>query len=373
MGDAKKRQELLKHLFLSKDSPVAFTSATKVYEYLRHVLGIFDISLRYVRRFERTHVRPNQIIRNGIDRFPRLRTFANDLNHIWQLDLVDLHAHPNSRYNKFILSKIDVFSRQADAVLLANKSASAVLRGFKKILDNVGVKPHKVHTDEGKEFFNSLFSTFCRENRIHHYKTDSEMKAAMVERFNRSLQTKLYRIIMYNKSKGVRESLAIILERVIKDHNALKHSATGIAPKDITPVVSGKLLPLQNQHRKNMNLGRKSGFRFKIGDHVRITRQKTPFHKAYRGTFSKEVFVVRERRRRWYNVPVNLYRLKDLTGESLKGVFYEQQLYKVVLPMRKTVEKVWKRDKKGNVFVSFLDHPKKHFLWLNKNEFARHR
>lgn len=109
MGDAKKRQELLKHLFLSKDSPVAFTSATKVYEYLRHVLGIFDISLRYVRRFERTHVRPNQIIRNGIDRFPRLRTFANGLNHIWQLDLVDLHAHPNSRYNKFILSKIDVF------------------------------------------------------------------------------------------------------------------------------------------------------------------------------------------------------------------------------------------------------------------------
>lgn len=72
-------------------------------------------------------------------------------------------------------------------------------------------------------------------------------------------------------------------------------------------------------------------------------------------------------------MPVNLYRLKDLTGESLKGVFYEQQLYKVVLPMRKTVEKVWKRDKKGNVFVSLLDHPKKHFLWLNKNEFARHR
>ena len=60
-------------------------------------------------------------------------------------------------------------------------------------------------------------------------------------------------------------------------------------------------------------------------------------------------------------MPVNLYRLKDLTGKSLKGVFYEQQLYKVVLPVRKTVEKVWKRDKKGNVFVSFLDHPKKTF------------
>lgn len=81
----------------------------------------------------------------------------------------------------------------------------------------------------------------------------------MVERFNRSLQTKLYRIIMYNKSKGVRESLAIFLERVIKDHNALKHSTTGIAPKDITPVVSGKLLALQNQYRKHLNLGRKSG------------------------------------------------------------------------------------------------------------------
>lgn len=157
MGGAKKRQELLKHLFLSKDSPVAFTSATKVYEYLRHVLGISDISLRYVRRFERTHVRPNQIIRNGIDRFPRLRTFANGLNHIWQLDLVDLHAHPNSRYNKFILSKIDVFSRQADAVLLANKSASAVLRGFKKILDNVGVKPTKYTRTREKNFL-ILFS-----------------------------------------------------------------------------------------------------------------------------------------------------------------------------------------------------------------------
>ena len=69
-------------------------------------------------------------------------------------------------------------------------------------------------------------------------------------------------------------------------------------------------------------------FKFAIRDHVRISRYKGVFAKGYVQRWSEEHFVIESRLRRTPNV----YVLRDLSGKTLQGVFYEEQLQKVRAP-----------------------------------------
>ena len=48
-------------------------------------------------------------------------------------------------------------------------------------------KPHKIWSDRGKEFYNTAFLDFLKEQIIQIYSTNSDLKAVFVERFNRTL------------------------------------------------------------------------------------------------------------------------------------------------------------------------------------------
>ena len=69
-------------------------------------------------------------------------------------------------------------------------------------------------------------------------------------------------------------------------------------------------------------------FKFAIGDHVRISRDKGVFAKGYVQSLSEEHFVIESRLRR---IP-NVYVLRDLSGETLQGVIYKEQLQRVKTP-----------------------------------------
>jgi hypothetical protein len=66
-------------------------------------------------------------------------------------------------------------------------------------------------------------------------------------------------------------------------------------------------------------------FKFKVGDHVRISRAKHVFEKGYVPNWTEEVFIVDKRIRK---LPP-IYKVKDLNGEEVQSVFYEQELQKV--------------------------------------------
>ncbi|XP_035234220.1 uncharacterized protein LOC118206054 [Stegodyphus dumicola] len=65
--------------------------------------------------------------------------------------------------------------------------------------------------------------------------------------------------------------------------------------------------------------------RLKVGDIVRISKQKMKFEKGYEQNWSRELFSIYEVLER--EIPV--YKLKDLSNEIIKGSFYEQELQKV--------------------------------------------
>ena len=66
--------------------------------------------------------------------------------------------------------------------------------------------------------------------------------------------------------------------------------------------------------------------KFKVGDHVRISKYKNIFAKGYTPNWSEEVFVVSKIKT---TVPWT-YVVSDLNGEEISGSFYEKELQKTI-------------------------------------------
>ena len=64
--------------------------------------------------------------------------------------------------------------------------------------------------------------------------------------------------------------------------------------------------------------------KFKIGDHVRISKYKNILAKGYTPNWSEEVFVISKIKN---TVPCT-YVISDLKGEEFVGTFYEKELQK---------------------------------------------
>ena len=56
--------------------------------------------------------------------------------------------------------------------------------------------PLKLHTDQGKEFYNRHVQQLLRDKVVHHFSTYQDVKAQIVERFNRTLREALLQYMM---------------------------------------------------------------------------------------------------------------------------------------------------------------------------------
>ena len=63
--------------------------------------------------------------------------------------------------------------------------------------------------------------------------------------------------------------------------------------------------------------------KFKVGDHVRISKYKNIFAKGYTPNWSEEVFVIKKVK----NTVPWTYITNDLNGEEIVATFYEKELH----------------------------------------------
>ena len=70
--------------------------------------------------------------------------------------------------------------------------------------------------------------------------------------------------------------------------------------------------------------------KFKIGDHVRISKYKNIFAKGYMPNWSEEVFIISKIK----NTVPWTYVINDLNGEEIIGTFYEKELQKTTRESR---------------------------------------
>ena len=102
--------------------------------------------------------------------------------------------------------------------------------------------------------------------------------------------------------------------------------------------------------------------KFKVGDHVRISKYKKIFAKGYTPNWSEAVFVVNKVQK---TVPWT-YLINDLNGEKIKGSFYEKELQKTD-QKKFRIEKVMK--KKGNkLFVKWKGYDNSFNSWIDEKD-----
>ena len=87
--------------------------------------------------------------------------------------------------------------------------------------------------------------------------------------------------------------------------------------------------------------------KFKVGDHVRISKYKNIFAKRYTPNWSEEVFVISKITK---TVP-QTYVINDFNGEEIIGTFYEKELQKTNQKEFR-IEKVIKK-KENKLFVKW--------------------
>ena len=62
--------------------------------------------------------------------------------------------------------------------------------------------------------------------------------------------------------------------------------------------------------------------KFKVGDHVRISKDENIFTKRYISNWSEEIFIIKKIK----NTVLWTYVINDLNGEEIIGTFYENEL-----------------------------------------------
>lgn len=204
--------------------------------------------------------------------YPRRRVNIRDLDETWQADLVDMSAYAKANDgHKFLLTVIDNFSKYAWAEPLKRKNGADVTAAMNSIL-NKGRVPQKLQVDAGKEFYNHEFQTLMKKHDIHMYSTFSNLKASIVERFNRTLKTKMWMQFSYRGSYRWLE----MLPELVNDYNNRHHRTTRMRPVDVTKQNAHKLKLIYADFRIN-----KKREKFKLGDKVRISSVKHVFEKGY--------------------------------------------------------------------------------------------
>ena len=251
-------------------------------------------------------------------KFQRNKTVVGRVDQQWQADLADMQklADDNGG-NKYILTCVDVLSRHAWVVPVRSKHAEHMLAAMRALLRKAQPrKPERLQTDKGLEFFNRQVSAFLREHEIHHFASNSDTKAALVERFNRTLKGRLWRYFTANDTRRY----VNVLDDVVDSYNRSVHRAIGMAPADVTRQSEAKVWQRLYYDGKHQDTGRNDAIPDDTA--VRIPKWKGDFDKGYVGNWTREHFLVDK------NVehPTRTFELRDMQGEPVRGAFYRDEL-----------------------------------------------
>ena len=225
---------------------------------------------------------------------------------------------------KFLLTCIDVFSKFAWVVPLKSKTGEPLVNGFQSILD-LGGSSEKLLTDKGTEFLNRNFQSFLKEKNIHFFTTNSELKASMVERFNHTLKSCMWK---YFTAKNNRVYIDI-LQDIVHGYNNSYHRIIGRAPASVSLLNVGQVR--RKLYDKSWTKPGRN-FKFKLGDQVRISKSRRTFKKGYLPSWTQEIFTVIKI---FPRVPI-VYWLRDYANDEIEGVFYAESCRKYTSRMKFT-------------------------------------
>ena len=295
-----------------------------------------------------------------INKFERKKIIINHIDEIHSCDLVDMvkYSRVNRGY-KYIFTNIDIFSKYAWAFPIKSKKISDIKPCFEKIFKER--KSKYIWSDKESSFFSKEMLKFFEDNNVKIYHTYSNLKAVVIERFNRSLRELMMKEFVKNNNTVYYN----ILPELIKKYNNRYHHTIKMKPIDVNKTNEKRI----KNTVYNYDITNKKP-KYKINDLVRISLKRRELFDKPTGNikWSEEIFKI-------YKVNksnVISYQIKDMNDELVKGIFYERELQ---LTKNTTgeyiIEKVLKT--KGNkIYVKWRGYNNNFNSWLNKYDIKKY-
>ena len=301
--------------------------------------------------------------RQARKRYPTRRYFVNSIDEQWQADLADMIdlQRWNNGY-RYILTVIDILSRYAWARPLKTKRGVEVAEAFKSIFDADSRIPIRIQTDQGKEFENVHVRALLNTHNIELFSVKSAYKCALVERFNRTVKTKLWKYFTAkNTWKWIDE-----LPSIMYGYNHRIHRTIKRRPVDVTRENA-------NEVWNDLYAQRRSGSTpkdIKVGDRVKISKVKSIFAKGYLANWTEEEFFVDSINTKFHPTT---FKLRDYAGEVIDGSFYRHEIQPVIRTEETfLVEKIVQRRRRhGNqmwYLIKWRGYPSSMNSWIRRED-----
>ena len=210
--------QLLKNIYYDLKSPLAYTSKTNVYKAAKKKLP--DISKKYVDLWFRKQLSPT-LHKPVRYKFKRNKTIVMNIGDQYQSDLCDVAniSKDNDGFT-FLLTCIDCFSRYVWVKPVKNKSGKEITKVLESIFREKVCK--RLQTDKGKEFLNINVKNLLIKYKVQLWiSNNDDVKAAIVERFNRTLKTRMYKYFTANNTRRYID----VLQDLVKGYNNTVHSS----------------------------------------------------------------------------------------------------------------------------------------------------
>ena len=163
-----------------------------------------------------------------INKFPRKKIIVNYIDEIHSCDVVDMvkYSRVNRGY-KYIFTNIDIFSEYSWSFSSKTKTIKEIKSCFQKIFQER--KPSHIWSDKESTFFSKEMLKFFEDNNVKIYYTFSNLKAVVIERFNRSLRE----LMMKKFVKSNNTVWYNILPELIKTYNNRYYRTIKIKPINV--------------------------------------------------------------------------------------------------------------------------------------------
>ena len=286
-----------------------------------------------------------------------------------QCDLIDVQRLKNENNDvHYILVCIDTFTRYAWVRGMRDKTAVNCEKALSDILEKMNpLFPKTVVFDKGTEFLNKKVLLLLKKYKIKVINPTSPSKAAYAERFNRTLQSLIYKYMTEKQTNRYID----VLQNLVETYNLRPHrSIDYFSPREAEKIENMSEIRniLMKNRRKVIEKGRNMKPKFKIGDIVRIKKEKRVFDRGYQETFSREFFKVSKIN---HKRPIPTYSVKSMNNnEDIKGDFYANELQLIkgdVWKIEKIIKERKRRGKK-EFFVKWLDFDENHNSWVSERD-----
>ena len=164
---------------------------------------------------------------------------------------------------------------------MKNKKDAKITNAFQTILDSSKRKPNKIWVDQGSEFYNNVFKKWLKDNDISMYSTYNERKSVVAERFIRTLKYKIYKHMTAISKKIYFDAL----NDIVDEYNNTYHKTMKTKPIDVKSDSFAEYNEKSNEKDP----------KFKVGNHVRISKYKNIFAKGYTPNWSEEIFIIKKK------------------------------------------------------------------------------